>query len=58
MVGNPLLYQQGWGVDAIKHSLTYSGGLSRGCVRGYVAALEARLRGLEPLHGAGGDGGR
>ena len=26
---NPLLYQEGWGIDAIKHSLTYSGGLSR-----------------------------
>ncbi len=30
---NPLLYQEGWGVDAIKHSLVYSGGLSRGYVR-------------------------
>ena len=32
---NPLLYQEGWGVDAIKHSLAYSGGLSRGYVRTY-----------------------
>jgi asparagine synthase (glutamine-hydrolysing) len=30
---NPLLYQEGWGIDAIKHSLTYSGGLSRSYVR-------------------------
>jgi len=30
---NPLLYQEGWGIDAIKHSLVYSGGLSRGYVR-------------------------
>jgi asparagine synthase (glutamine-hydrolysing) len=30
---NPLLYVEGWGVDAIKHSLTYSGGLSRSVVR-------------------------
>lgn len=30
---NPLLYQEGWGVDAIKHSLAYSGGLSRSYVR-------------------------
>jgi asparagine synthase (glutamine-hydrolysing) len=30
---NPLLYQEGWGIDAIKHSLAYSGGLSRGYVR-------------------------
>src|SRR5947207_7331418 len=30
---NPLLYHEGWGVDAIKHSLTYSGGLSRSYAR-------------------------
>ena len=24
-----MLYQEGWGVGKIKHSLTYSGGLSR-----------------------------
>ena len=33
VVSNRMLYQEGWGVDAIKHSLTYSGGLGRGCVR-------------------------
>ncbi|MEM8960850.1 MAG: asparagine synthase-related protein [Acidobacteriota bacterium] len=36
VVNNRMLYQEGWGVDAIKHSLTYSGGLSRGCVRGWA----------------------
>jgi asparagine synthase (glutamine-hydrolysing) len=35
---NPLLYQEGWGIDAIKHSLAYSGGLSRGYVRTYAPA--------------------
>lgn len=35
---NPLLYQEGWGVDAIKHSVVYSGGLSRGYVRTYAPA--------------------
>lgn len=35
---NPLLYLEGWGIDAIKHSLTYSGGLSRGYVRTYAPA--------------------
>jgi len=35
---NPMLYQEGWGVDAIKHSLTYSGGLSRSYVRTYAPA--------------------
>jgi asparagine synthase (glutamine-hydrolysing) len=38
VVDNRMLYQEGWGVEAIKHSLTYSGGLSRGCVRGYAPA--------------------
>lgn len=38
VVTNRLLYHEGWGVDALKHSLTYSGGLSRGCVRGYAPA--------------------
>jgi len=33
LLRNPLLYQEGWGIDAIKHSLVYSGGLSRGYVR-------------------------
>jgi len=35
---NPLLYQEGWGIDAIKHSLAYSGGLSRSYVRTYAPA--------------------
>jgi asparagine synthase (glutamine-hydrolysing) len=35
---NPLLYQEGWGIDAIKHSLTFSGGLSRAYVRTYAPA--------------------
>lgn len=38
LLRNPLLYQEGWGIDAIKHSLTYSGGLSRGYVRTYAPA--------------------
>jgi asparagine synthase (glutamine-hydrolysing) len=38
IVNNRMLYQEGWGVDSIKHSLTYSGGYSRGCVRGYACA--------------------
>ena len=40
VVSNRMLYQEGWGVDAIKHSLIYSGGLSRGCVRGYAPAQQ------------------
>jgi asparagine synthase (glutamine-hydrolysing) len=38
VVNNRMLYQEGWGVESIKHSLTYSGGYSRGCVRGYACA--------------------
>jgi len=38
VVGNPMLYHEGWGVEAIKHSLTYSGGLSRSCVRTWAPA--------------------
>ena len=33
-------------MEAIKHSLTYSGGLSRGCVRGYAPA---RRHGFVPF---------
>ena len=36
VVNNLMLYQEGWGVGRIKHSLTYSGGLSRGYVRTYA----------------------
>jgi len=40
VVNNRMLYQEGWGVESIKHSLTYSGGYSRACVRGYACARE------------------
>jgi asparagine synthase (glutamine-hydrolysing) len=49
VVSNPLLYQQGWGVEAIKHSLTYSGGLSRGCVRGYAPLARHGFLGWSPF---------
>jgi len=38
VVNNRMLYQEGWGVGALKHSLVYSGGHSRGCVRGWAPA--------------------
>ena len=44
VLNNPLLYQEGWGVEAVKHSLTYSGGQSRGHVR---SRAPARLLGFE-----------
>ena len=40
VVNNRMLYQEGWGVAALKHSLTYSGGHSRGCVRGWAPARQ------------------
>ncbi len=36
VLNNLMLYHEGWGVDSIKHSLTYSGGLSRGIMRSYA----------------------
>jgi len=44
VLNNPLLYHEGWGVDKIKHSLTYTGGMSRGHVRTYAPA---RLLGFQ-----------
>ncbi|MFN8241300.1 MAG: asparagine synthase-related protein [Bacteroidales bacterium] len=36
VLNNLMLYHEGWGVNSIKHSLTYSGGLSRGYMRTYA----------------------
>jgi asparagine synthase (glutamine-hydrolysing) len=38
VVNNQMLYHEGWGVGRIKHSLTYSGGLSRSYTRTYAPA--------------------
>ena len=38
VLNNLMLYQEGWGVESIKHSLSYSGGLSRGYMRTYAPA--------------------
>ena len=48
VLNNLMLYQEGWGVDAIKHSLTYSGGQSRGHVRTYAPATTLGFRGFSP----------
>ena len=58
VVDNLMLYQEGWGVGRIKHSLTYSGGLSRSYVRTYAPATQLRVRRLQPLHAAGRHRGR
>jgi asparagine synthase (glutamine-hydrolysing) len=48
VLNNRMLYQEGWGVDAIKHSLTYSGGLSRGYARTYAPAAACGFDGFSP----------
>lgn len=48
VVSNRMLYQEGWGVDCIKHSLTYSGGLSRGCVRTAAPLARFGFTGFSP----------
>jgi asparagine synthase (glutamine-hydrolysing) len=48
VVDNPMLYQEGWGVGRIKHSLTYSGGLSRSYARTYAPARRYGFAGFSP----------
>jgi asparagine synthase (glutamine-hydrolysing) len=48
VVNNRMLYQEGWGVESIKHSLTYTGGYSRACVRSYACAREYGFVGFSP----------
>ena len=48
VVNNLMLYQEGWGVGRIKHSLTYSGGLSRSYARTYAPAKAHGFDGLSP----------
>lgn len=49
VLNNPFFYHEGWGVDKIKHSLTYSGGQSRGHVRSYATAAQLGFRGFSPF---------
>jgi len=44
-----MLYQEGWGVGRIKHSLTYSGGLSRSCTRSYAPARHFGFETFSPF---------
>lgn len=48
VLGNRMLYQEGWGVDAVKHSQTYSGGQSRGHVRTSAPATSLGFSGFSP----------
>jgi asparagine synthase (glutamine-hydrolysing) len=48
VLNNLMLYQEGWGVDAVKHSLTYSGGQSRGHVRSWAPGRLLGFKGFSP----------
>jgi asparagine synthase (glutamine-hydrolysing) len=48
VVDNLMLYQEGWGVGRIKHSLTYSGGLSRSYIRTYAPSRRYGFDGFSP----------
>ena len=52
VINNPMLYQEGWGVGKIKHSLTYSGGLSRSYTRTYAPAHHFGFAGIQSIHAA------
>ncbi len=49
VLGNPFFYHEGWGVEKMKHSLTYSGGQSRGAVRTYAPAKQLGFEGFSPF---------
>ncbi|HEY0076145.1 MAG TPA: asparagine synthase-related protein [Abditibacteriaceae bacterium] len=49
IVNNVMLYQEGWGVGKIKHSLTYSGGLSRSYTRTYAPARRFGFDAFSPF---------
>lgn len=49
VLNNLMLYQEGWGVHAIKHSLVYSGGQSRGHIRTWAPAEHFGFEGFSPF---------
>jgi asparagine synthase (glutamine-hydrolysing) len=49
VVNNRMLYQEGWGLGTIKHSLTYTGGLSRACTRTYAPPRQLGFEGFSPF---------
>src|SRR5689334_8380610 len=49
VVNNPMLYQEGWGVGRLKHSLTFSGGQSRSCTRTYAPLRRFGFEGFSPF---------
>jgi asparagine synthase (glutamine-hydrolysing) len=49
VLNNLMLYHEGWGVHAIKHSLVYSGGQSRGHIRTWAPAARLGFSGFSPF---------
>jgi asparagine synthase (glutamine-hydrolysing) len=49
VVNNLMLYHEGWGVGKMKHSQTYSGGLSRSYTRTYAPARHFGFESFSPL---------
>ena len=48
VLNNLMLYHEGWGVESIKHSLTYSGGLSRGFMRTWAPGDQLGFESFSP----------
>ena len=51
VVNNRMLYQEGWGCESLKHSLVFSGGYSRACVRTYASLRRHGFVGFSPFTG-------
>jgi asparagine synthase (glutamine-hydrolysing) len=49
VVNNRMLYQEGWGCDSLKHSLVFTGGYSRACVRTYASLRRHGFVGFSPF---------
>jgi asparagine synthase (glutamine-hydrolysing) len=49
VLNNALLYQEGWGVEKLKHSRTYSGGQSRSYARTYAPLRRYGFEGFSPF---------
>jgi asparagine synthase (glutamine-hydrolysing) len=49
VVNNRMLYQEGWGCDSLKHSLVFSSGYSRACVRTYASLRRHGFVGFSPF---------
>ncbi len=49
VLNNRMLYQEGWGVDSIKHSLVYGGGQGRACTRTFAPAARWGFDAFSPF---------